>query len=133
MQSGFSYRTATDPAEACRVLFEEALPVAGTADPASVEEDHLPGCLEAYGTEPEGVHRGTQDEVRTALLADLELLGAHPRFGEFQLTVVEVQSAASVLCTMSETPEKGAFAVPLRVWSTGNGCIAMGVDPSWRE
>lgn len=55
-------RAITNPAEALRVLFDEAVPAAGTADLSLVEERFLPWHKD-MGAEPENTFRGSRKEI----------------------------------------------------------------------
>lgn len=124
--------TTTDPIEALRVLFDEAVPAAGTASLTLVEEQFLPWHKD-MGAEPENTFRGSRQEIEDVLLPDLEHMRREPGFEHFRVEVVPQQNAVDVLCIMNETSRQGfTVAVPMRVWPCGKTYVAVALHRSWR-
>jgi hypothetical protein len=108
-------------------LFGDALPAAGVADANSVEGQFL------EWQDSRTVYRGTRGEVEPLVLDDLRHMSSEPGFKSFVIQTVEPQSAAEVMCFMSEQSRAGYLvAVPIRVWCTGERYVVSGIDESWK-
>jgi hypothetical protein len=123
------FAATEDPDEATRSLFEEALPAIGEQASDLVNGKYLDWM------DSETVHRGDRNEVRRLVLADLQHMASEPGFKSFRVQNqggTEIRQS-QVLCFMGELSRfKGDVAVPVTAWLTEDGCVASGIDPSWK-